>query len=326
MPSVDPPWLMLVASLTGRSPTPRMRLWRALKAAGVESLRDGVYVLPASETAWTLFMAQADEVIRAGGTAQVIPFAANDPAQEAGLRVAFDRAPAYADGLERLMALLGELQGLAEIEARRRLAGLRRDLGAIGATDFFPGPARDQVEAALHDAEAAINAQFSPDEPHPAHGEIPRRGVADYHGRTWATRRHLWIDRVASAWLIHRFIDPDARFVWLAQPADCPRDALGFDFDGAEFTHVGQRVTFEVLVTSFGLDSDPAVQRLGRLVRYLDVGGVPVPDASGFASVMAGARARHGDDDDQLLQDMSTMLDCLYAAYLDPSDLPGEPS
>ena len=198
-------WLMLVTSLIGRSPTPRMRLWRALKAAGAAALRDGVYVLPADEAGRRLFRTQADEVLRAGGTAQLVPFTAASPEQEAELRAAFDRTPVYAEGLERLALLLGELPSLAEIEGRRRLAALRRDLDAIVATDFFPGAAREQVEVALSDAERALNAQFQPDEPHAAHGAILRRDAASYRGRIWATRRHLWIDRVASAWLIRRF-------------------------------------------------------------------------------------------------------------------------
>lgn len=316
-------WLMLVASLTGRSPAPRMRLWRALKAAGAAALRDGVYVLPATDSAWALFRTQASEVIDAGGTAQALPFTATGPEQDAELRAAFDRTSAYAEGLERLASLLAELPGLSEIEGRRRLAGLRRELEGIVAIDFFPGSARDQIEVALRDAEQAANARFSPDEPHAAKGAIPRRDVGDYHGRVWATRQHLWIDRVASAWLIRRFIDPEARFLWLIKPTDCPQGALGFDFDRATFTHVGHRVSFEVLVASFGLDRDPGLVRLGRLIHYLDIGGVPMPDAAGLASVMTGARARRRDDDDALLQDMTMVFDCLYAAYLDTS---GEPT
>lgn len=317
----DAPWLMLVASLSGRTPASRMRLWRALKAAGASALRDGVYVLPASDKAADLFRSQADEVIQAGGTAHVIPFHPDTPEQDADLRAAFDRTEAYAEGLARLTSLLGELTTLTEIEARRRLTAIRRDLETIAATDFFAGPARDQVEAALRDAEQTLNAQFSPDEPHPAQAAIPQRDPAEYRGRRWATRRHMWVDRVACAWLIRRFIDPEARFLWLAQPSDCPPDALGFDFDGATFTHIGQRVSFEVLATSFGLDRDPGIARLARMVHYLDVGGVPVADAAGFSSVMTGARARRREDDDGLLQDMSTTLDCLYAAYLES---PGE--
>jgi hypothetical protein len=294
-----------------------MRLWRALKAAGASALRDGVYLLPASDRTADLFRAQADEVTQAGGTAHVIPFQADTPEQDAELRAAFDRTAAYADGLTHLATLLSELPQLTEVEARRRLATVRRDLESVVATDFFPGAGRDQIEAALRDAEQALNARFSPDEPHAGHEVIPQRNPADYRGRVWVTRRHLWVDRVACAWLIRRFIDPQARFLWLAKPGDCPRDALGFDFDGATFTHIDQRVSFEVLAASFGLDRDVGIARLARLVHYLDVGGVPVADAAGFASVMTGARARRGDDDDGLVQDMTTVLDCLHAAYLE---------
>jgi hypothetical protein len=308
-------WLMLVVSLPGRSPTPRMRLWRALKGAGAAMLRDGVYVLPDGDPVRTLFNAQAEEVARVDGSAHVVSFASVDPRQEAGLRAAFDRTAAYVQGLDALAALRRELRKLAEPEARRRLAAARRGLEAIAATDFFPGVAREQVEAALVDAEHALNTQFVPDEPHAKKAVIPRRRVESYHGRVWATRQQLWIDRVASAWLIRRFIDPRAQFRWLKRPADCPKRAVGFDFDGAEFSHVGARVTFEVLAASFGLDRDPRLARLGRLIRYLDVGGVPVAEAAGFASVMAGARTRHGEEDDALLKDMSLVLDCLYAGY-----------
>jgi hypothetical protein len=315
MSANTPAWLMLVVSLPGRSQTPRMRLWRALKGAGAAMLRDGVYVLPASDTAQALFNMQADQAIKAGGSAQVVPFASADPKQEAELRAAFDRTAAYAQGLEHLAAVRAGLPKLSEVEARRRLASARRELEAIAVTDFFPGAARRQVEAALADAEHVLNSHFAPDEPHTKKTTIPRRRAQDYRGRVWATRRHLWIDRVASAWLIRRFIDPRAQFRWLKKPADCPKRALGFDFDGAEFSHVGEQVTFEVLAASFGLDHDPRLARLGRLIRYLDIGGVPVPEAAGFASVMAGTRVRHGEDDDALLKDMSVVLDSLYAAY-----------
>jgi hypothetical protein len=314
-------WLMLVASLAGRSPAPRMRLWRALKSSGAEALRDGVYVLPDSEAAQNLFRAQAEEAIRTGGTAQVVPFQATDAKQEAELRAAFDRSTLYTDGLEHLADLIAGLPGLSEIEARRRLAAVRRELEGVVAIDFFPGGARDHAETALRDAEQTLNGQFAPDEPHAGHGLIARRDVAEYRGRLWATRKHLWVDRVASAWLIRRFIDPEARFLWLDSPTDCPAHALGFDFDGATFTHVGARVSFEVLATSFDLDRDAGLVRLGRMIHYLDIGGIPIADAAGFASVMAGARARRGNDDDGLLLDMTTVLDCLYAAYL---ETPGE--
>lgn len=155
---------------------------------------------------------------------------------------------------------------------------------------------------------------LSPGEPHATARVIQPLAIDDYQGRTWATRQRMWVDRVASAWLIRRFIDAQARFVWLASPSECPDDALGFDFDGATFTHVGERVTFEVLLASFGLDQDPALRRLGTIVHALDVGGPGAPEAVGFEAVMAGTRQR-AENDDQLLEQMSDVLDSLYAHF-----------
>ena len=159
-----------------------------------------------------------------------------------------------------------------------------------------------------------MNARFSPEEPQAAHQGIRPRNRRDYRGRTWATRERIWIDRAASAWLIRRFIDPKARFLWLKQARDCPRRAVGFDFDGAEFTHADFRVTFEVLLASFDLERDAGLVRLGALVHHLDVGGIPIPEAPGFAAIMAGARSLQPDDDALLLA-MSPVLDSLYAGY-----------
>jgi hypothetical protein len=130
----------------------------------------------------------------------------------------------------------------------------------------------------------------------------------------WATRRHLWIDRVASAWLIQRFIDKKARFLWLASPVDCPADALGFDFDGAAFTHIGERVTFEVLLASFGLERDAGLAGIAAIVHALDLGGEQVPEAIGFEAIMTGMRQRLPDDDD-LLAEMGSVFDALHAHF-----------
>jgi len=296
-----------------------MRIWRALKASGAVALRDGVYLLPKSESARAVFAEQSQEVVAAGGMAHIVAFDADDDAQQREFVRLFDRSTDYAELFGRLDAFKTEIAKLDEVEARRQAAALRRDIAALGAIDFFPGASRHQVESALAGAEAALNARFSPDEPHAAQGIIPKREKVQYRGRTWATRERPWIDRVASAWLIRRFIDPKAKFLWLKKPKDCPKTALGFDFDGAEFTHIGARVTFEVLAASFGLDNDRAIARLGALVHYLDVGGIPVPEAPGFAAIMAGARAQQANDD-KLLQSMSAVLDALYTSY---SQLPG---
>ena len=125
---------------------------------------------------------------------------------------------------------------VAELGRLRRR--LQRDIDAVRATDFFPSEASLEAEAAWVDFSKRIDAVLSPDEPHETAGRVPQLDLAKYRGRTWATRRRLWVDRVSSAWLIRRFIDPEAKFRWLAKPSECPKTALGFDFDGATFTHV----------------------------------------------------------------------------------------
>ena len=312
--TISTPWLMLVSSLPGQTQTARMRVWRALKAAGAGALRDGVYVLPQADNARTVFNEQAAEVIAAKGAAQVITFDSHDETQQRALVALFDRSTEYRELFGQLNVLQATRPMLDEAEARRKLAVLRRDVAALTEVDFFPGPSRRQVESALADAETVLNARYSPDEPHALRGTVPGCDPAQYRRRLWATREHLWIDRVASVWLIRRFIDRKAKFVWLKTPRSCPKNAVGFDFDGAAFTHRGARVTFEVLLASFGLGDDRGLARLAMLVHYLDVGGVPVPEAAGFAAIMTGARTTQAGDD-ALLRSIGPVLDSLYAAY-----------
>ena len=291
-----------------------MRIWRALKAAGVGLMRDGAYLLPNGERSREVLEEQGAEIKAAGGLVQLLSFDAESTEQSAEFVALFDRSEEYSEGIRRLDALKKELGKLSEPEARQRMAGVAREVAGVVVRDFFPGEPRKQMEGALADAEAALNARFAPDEPHAAHRRIRARDRRDYRGRTWATREHLWIDRVASAWLIRRFIDPKAKFLWLKRVKDCPKTALGFDFDGAEFTHVDSKVTFEVLLASFNLEEDPGLLRLGALVHHLDVGGIPIAEGPGFAAIMAGARLLQ-QDDDALLKAMAPVLDSLYAGY-----------
>jgi hypothetical protein len=306
-----PAWLLLITNLPGQNQTLRMRVWRALKAAGAGLLRDGVYVLPQTAASRRTFDEQALEIRAVAGSAHILSFESDSAQQQIALAELFDRTIDYQELNARLAACRKKLAATTELEARRALAAIARDIAATAATDFFPAQPLQQIQSAFSDADAALNARFSHNEPKTAHRKIPRLNAKDYRGRTWATREHLWIDRVCSAWLIRRFIDSKARFIWLKRPKDCPKRAIGFDFDGAPFTHVDSKVTFEVLVASFGLDADPALTRLGALVHFLDVGGIPVPEAAGFAAFIDGARALKVDDD-ALLRHVIPLLDSLY--------------
>jgi hypothetical protein len=298
--NTEHPWLLLVASLPTKPAAARMRLWRGTKALGCAALRDGAWLLPGTADA-TQLARLAREAIAAGGSAEVLTVTAQGE-QAARFTALFDRSTDYGRLLD------GIQKALASPDARVADA-LRREFKTIATTDFFPGEAKRQAEAALADLAAMAGG-----EPRAEAGRIGRLDVADFQGRTWATRKNLWVDRMASAWLIRRFIDRKAKFLWLDTPRKCPKTALGFDFDGAAFTHVGNRVSFEVLAVSFGLAADPALARVATIVHCLDVGGVPVPEAAGIEAVLGGLRATAGNDD-QLLADASRVFDGLYNHY-----------
>lgn len=309
-----PGWLTLVISLPGRRGTARMRVWRALKGLGAAVLRDGVYLLPQSRTARASLEEQAQVIRAAGGTAHVLALEPVTREQDDAFRRLFDRGAGYA-------ALIERMQRLRAVLARRRGRSapggwriLRRDFEALRATDYFAGPSADQAAQLLAELETQVAAWGTPGEPSGRDGQFARLDPRAYRGRAWATRARPWVDRLASAWLIKRFIDPRAKILWLKDIKRCPKNALGFDFDGATFSHVGARVTFEHLLASFGLEDNPALMRLGRLVHCLDVGGAPVPEAQGLAAILAGARKRLTNDN-QMLAEASRIFDHLYRSY-----------
>jgi hypothetical protein len=306
-------WFVFIMSQPGKSTTPRIRLWRLLKGLGAAVLRDGVYLLPQRESLQQALEEQVQGVQALGGAAYLL---AVEPVSEtdAQFRALFDRSEDYATLLATIGQLRASVSEATEAQARRQLQQLWREHAVIVAIDYFPGPAQTQSAQALAEAETAVTRHFSPDEPQPLHKSIRQLELTAYRRRLWATRQRLWVDRVASAWLIRRFIDPEARFLWLHTPQNCPAEAIGFDFDGAAFTHTENRVTFEVLLASFDLATDAALTRLGVLVHSLDVGGVPVPEAAGFVAILMGMRASCADDD-QILTAMTPVLDALYTAF-----------
>lgn len=302
---------LLLVTLPTQPSAVRVRVWRALKALGCAALRDGAYLLP--DTQQTLFEPLADEVREHGGSAMVLRLDATGEAQRAELLALFDRGEAYAAWRATADALHAELDTLGEAAARRRWRGIAQALEDVQRTDYFPGEASLQAQATLADLRDALDARYSKDEPRalPDHGIVPL-DARQFQGKRWATRARPWVDRMASAWLIARFIDARAEFVWLADVARLPRGAIGFDFDGARFSHVGARVTFEVLLASFGLDRDPRLLRIGAMVHCLDAGGIPVPEAVGLEAVLAGLREMHHDDD-RLLAAAAGVFDALLA-------------
>ncbi len=306
-------WLILTATLPTHPSALRVRVWRALKATAAASLRDGVYLLP-EQAATAPALWELEQSIRAAGAeAHLLRTQARDETQERAFRALFDRSDLYAEQLQTMKETRLALPSLNEAELRKRLHLLDQQWQALQASDFFPGKASEKAAKAYAELRRAIELRLSPDEPAPQEAVIERLDAADFQGRSWATRQRPWVDRLATAWLIQRFVDRSPRFVWLKDARRCPREALGFDFDGARFTHVGDKVSFEVVATSFGLDDDAGVRGLGRLVHCIDVGGAAVDEAAGLVLLVRGLQLQHPQDD-ALLAAALPLFDTLYTA------------
>ena len=305
-------WSILIVTLPSQPNAVRLRIWRALKALGCVALRDGAYLLP--EALAPSLDALATEVREHGGTASVLTLSPRDDAQRDEVLAQFDRSEAYAVWRNTATALQLELGQITEPDARRRLRAVSDALHALHQIDHYPGAAAEQAEADLGQLRRAFDACFSRGEPQAlTEHNIPTLDPAKFQGKRWATRARPWVDRLACAWLIQRFIDPQAELIWLTDAAKAPRGVLGYDYDGARFSHVGARVSFEVLMASFSLTNNAALQRIAKVVHYLDVGGIPAPLAPGLEGVLAGLRALHPTDC-ALVAASHTVFDALYAA------------
>jgi hypothetical protein len=311
----------LVLSLPTRNKTVRMRVWRALRSMGCGVLRDGVYILPAGAPQASRFIGIESEVAAAGGFAMTVELDVKTSTQFERVRKLFDRTPAYA-------ALVREIESarrsLVRLGARRGAAAtqrLRQTLRGIVDTDFFPGQANLQAEDALSGLEREASRLYSDSEPRAAGKAVRKANAAKYRKRLWVSRKNPWIDRLASAWLIKRFIDLGARFAWVEDPRRRPKTSVGFDFDGAEFTHAGHRVTFETLLASFTLEDDPALTRIGSAVHYLDTGGIPVAEAEGIQAILQGIREKCRGDDELTLESFR-IFDYIYSAWRPKEEMP----
>lgn len=300
---------LLISSLPTQNTTTRMRVWRSLKACGAATLRDGVYVLP--EAYAEKFDAIAENLIAEGGNAYLFSGMAT---AHLDVEQLFNRKEDYEALYQQLGQLRQALNQTDKKELLKQIRKLRKQLQALIAIDYFPTEAQQQTVRELDAVEQSILRWGEVDEPQAAHGDIQVLCKQDFQHRVWATRKRPWIDRLASAWLIQNFIDPEASFLWLDTPNDCPATALGFDFDGARFSHLDHWVTFETLLHSFALHQQSALKQIAEIVHFLDVGGVEPPEAIGIEKVIQGLRTKITDDD-QLLELSNYVFDGLYANF-----------
>lgn len=297
---------LLISSLPTQNSTARMRVWRSLKASGAATIRDGVYLLPITHS--EKFEAIAQDVISEQGSAYIFQAEASLNLEIVSL---FNRNEEY-EAIRKQLVDLNQNQNESEKkELLKQVRKLRKSFDALVEIDYYPSEIQGQTLNELVSLEHSIARLGETNEPVFTQAKIKRLLKKDYQNRVWATRKHPWIDRLASAWLIKNFIDESPQLIWLESPSECPAHALGYDFDGAAFTHIDNFVTFEVLLHSFELET-PALKKIAEIVHYLDVGGFEPPEAIGIEKVIQGLRSQISNDD-QLFELANYIFDGLYA-------------
>jgi len=304
-------WLLLVASLPTEDPAARMRMLRTLESLGAAVIREGAYILPDTAAGRQGLEHLADYIVKGAGGAQLLHAVPLSEAQQRNFRSLFDRSERYLD-LIKVVESLKVGYGIADPSAISRVLNKqRRELEAISALDFFPSEVRDRAASTLTAAEAAVHKLLFP-----AQAQSGQRPSEPLLRRTWATRKPPWADRLACAWLIRRFVDPEGTVVWLDKTQASPAEAVGFSYDGARFGNSATHITFEVMLQQFGLATNASLAKISAIVRYLEVRDRPVPEAAGVQTLLQGA-ARRSSNEDELLREAEKTFDLLYEAYFE---------
>ncbi len=258
-------WVLLAHQIPAHPSAVRVRVWRRLQEIGAISVRKAVYALPSRPECVEDLQWLRQEILDAGGEATVFVADAVDGAQDEEIIRAFQAARdvEYGEALEDLSGLEVAMREDSGSDMADTLSRLRQRLETIAAIDFFEASRRVEALAACRRCEAL---QATDPEPH----RIAKVDASGYRKRRWVTRKGLHIDRLASAWLIRRYIDPEARFAFVKEGSKLHKQDVPFDMFGVEFGHHGDHCTFETLVLAFALD-EAALTPLARIVHDADL-------------------------------------------------------
>jgi hypothetical protein len=307
-PARDPRWLLLIHQIPPKPAYFRVKIWRRLQAMGAVAIKNSVYVAPRTDETQEDFEWLQREIVKGGGDASICEArfvegltddhveALFNAARESDYRQIADEARTVAESGRR---------GDGRLRAETDVARLRQRLAVVTEIDFFGAPGREIAEAIVADLERQMETRSI---------EVPpttRR--EELRGRTWVTRRGVHIDRIASAWLIRRFVDPDVQFKFV--PARRYRPEPGevcFDMFEAEFTHEGDLCTFEVLLARLGIE-EPALRPIAEIVHDVDLkeGKFGRPEAVGIDHLIAGIAMAHREDEERLARG-AAVFDALY--------------
>jgi len=313
-------WLFLVHQVHTPSSKERVKVWRAIKKIGAVLYRNSVYVLPYSKERMEDFQWVCQQIKDAQGEASVFVSRTSGPAKDQALRALFKKA--RDDGYTKVQMAAEKLQRRIDLarkgkrltdrlqkELEKEAKQLREAFEDAKKIDFFVGIPPRKISQLIEEISRTL--ALSPRIPA---APLPKYSVKDFRKKVWTTREGIHIDRLCTAWLIRRFIDPEARFVF-APESSLPRHAIPFDVFGAEFSHRGEDCTFETLLKAFRL-RDPGLRSIAEIIHDVDLKDHKFSrsEASGIDTVIRSL-ADSLKDDHQLLEMGSAILDALYRLY-----------
>lgn len=312
----DTRWLLLIHQLPAKPAYARVKVWRRLQALGAVTVKGSVYALPANAETQEDFAWLAKEIVEEGGEAMICEAALVEGLSDHEMQGLFDQArdEDYAkiavEAREIAARRSGDTTDRELAEMATQVGRLRKQLDAVIAIDFFGANGRLAAQGLVEGLEATLQKEdaVTAAEPAPAPGALANR--------TWVTRKGVQVDRIASAWLIRRFIDKAARFKFVPSSGYHPEPGeLRFDMFEGEFTHRGDRCTFEVLVAHAGL-ADPALSAIGEIIHDIDLKDDKYgrAETAGVKSLIAGI-ATPAADDEQRLARGAVLLDGLYDSF-----------
>ena len=314
-------WLLLIHQIPPKPDYLRVKIGRRLQRVGAVAVKNSVYALPDGEQSLEDLQWIRTEIIDGGGDASICRAEFIDGLTGEGIRQIFRDArdadyAAIASAARELWAAASREPGRGAGRARGKpdeeLARLRRRFATVAAIDYFDSPERSAATEALD----ILEAELEPDRTKPGPARSARASRAEFAGRMWVTRRNVYVDRMASAWFIRRFVDPDARFSFVVEEGYRPaRGEVRFDMFEGDFTHEGDRCTFEVLVHRFMPDA-PALTALAEVVHDIDLKDEKFgrEEAAGIERVVAGIARASASDEDRV-ERARQLFDELYAGF-----------
>jgi hypothetical protein len=319
--SAETRWLLLIHQIPPKPNYLRVKIGRRLQRLGATAIKNSVYVLPRSDQAYEDFEWVTREIKESGGEASVCEARFVEGLSDDQIEALFDaaREADYAEILEEARSLQTSLKRRKKPDEELRyqvesgVVRLRKRLADVVALDFFGANGGQAAEALLSSLEQQLRESIAAVVPET---EKPDTAADQVRGRSWVTRKGVHVDRMASAWLIQRFIDPEARFKFVPGRGHQPVPGeLHFDMFEAEYTHEGDRCTFEVLLKRFGL-KEPALKPIAEIVHDIDLKDSKFarPEALGLDRLIAGICMATKDDESRLAQGRA-LFDGLYEYF-----------